>query len=106
MMLTSLSESVVDMLCSCPPSLQVLIVGLCRGKEFHPKENGASAGAKALTKFWRGLRLYSSPSASSHRQPAAAATGQSLPVVLTTGPQARACMVDQGRLFAPACLGR
>jgi SWI/SNF related-matrix-associated actin-dependent regulator of chromatin subfamily C len=33
MMLISLSESVIDMLCSRPPSLQVLVVGLCRGKE-------------------------------------------------------------------------
>ena len=36
-MLTSLSESVVDMLCSRPPSLQVLIAGLRRGDELHPK---------------------------------------------------------------------
>ena len=37
-MLTSLSESVVDMLYSRPPSLSVLVVGLSRGKELHPKE--------------------------------------------------------------------
>ena len=43
-MLTSLSESVIDMLCSRPPSLQVLVVGLCRGKELHPKENACRGG--------------------------------------------------------------
>jgi hypothetical protein len=39
-MLTSLSESVIDMLCSRPPSPQVLAVGLClcRGKELHQKK--------------------------------------------------------------------
>jgi hypothetical protein len=46
-MLISLSESVIDMLCSRPPSLQVLVVGLCRGKELATMGLASTASSSA-----------------------------------------------------------
>jgi len=46
-MLISLSESVIDMLCSRPPSLQVLVVGLCRGKELATVGLASTASSSA-----------------------------------------------------------
>ena len=52
MMLTSLSESVVDMLCSCPPKPAGIGRRLMsKGKSFIQKKTGASAGL-ALVAGW------------------------------------------------------